>query len=187
VSAGRPFGHRRPPGLTVRMREAVARFGAVLIRFDDGSADRTAELEKALGDAVALLDEAWTAGRAVGLAERIPPYLFTDPELPWRVIRRGDAIVGDDDLIYTVVRSGWNEHPKAPGEPGCWGITLASGTYREQFTGDPDERARVLLRAGLVDAVRLTRAALEAHVITTRRNADGSYDGDLLWRGEATS
>jgi hypothetical protein len=168
------------------MRAAVARFGEVLIRFDDGS-DRVPDLESALGAAVALLDEAWAAGRAVGLAERVPPYVFVDAELAWRVIRRGDAIVGDDDLIYTVVRSGWNEHPRAPGEPGCWGLTLASGTYREQFTGDPDEQARVLLRAGLVDAVRLTREALEARVITTRRNADGTYDGDLLWRGEATS
>jgi hypothetical protein len=162
------------------MREAVARFGAVLIRFDDGSADRTAELESALGDAVALLDEAWTAGRAVGLAERVPPYVFVDPELPWRVIRRDDAIVGDDDRIYTVVRSGSNG-------PGLWGLTLASGTYREQFEDHPDTMARVILRAGLVDAVRLSREALEGQMITTRANPDGTTDGDLLWRMEARS
>jgi hypothetical protein len=146
----RPFGHRRPPGLTDP-------------------------------------DEAWAHGREVGRTERPPAYLFTDVELPWRVIRRGDAIVGEDDLIYTVVRSGWNEHPGAPGVPGLWGLTLASGSYREQFTGGPDDLAPVLFRVGLADAVRLTREALGAQMITTRRNPDGSYDGDLLWRGEVTS
>jgi hypothetical protein len=172
----RPFGHRRPPALAERMRAALARFGEVLIRCDDGR-DRGPDLDARMGEAVALLDEAWAAGRAVGLAERLPHYVFTDPELPWRVIRRGDAIVGDDDLIYTVVRSGSNG-------PGLWGITLASGSYREQFEGPPDDVARVLLRAGLVDAVRLTREALEGQMITTRRNPDGSTDGDLLWRME---
>ena len=177
----RPFGHRRPPELAERMRAAVAQFGQVLIRIDDGS-DRAAELQEALSVALGLLDEAWQHGREVGRAERPPAYLFTDVELPWRVIRRGDAIVGDDDLIYTVVRSGWNEHPAAPGLPGSWGLTLASGTYREQFADDPDTRAPVIVRVGLADAVRLTRSALGAQMITTRRNADGSYDGDLLWR-----
>ena len=179
MSAGRPFGYRRPPFWADRMRAAVARFGAVLLRFDDGS-DRAADLDAALAEAVALLDEVWRAGRKVGLIERVPPYVFVDAELAWRVIRRGDAIVGDDDLIYTVVRSGSNG-------PGLWGLTLASGTYREQFEDHPDTVARVLLRADLVDAVRLTREALEARLITTRANPDGSTDGDLLWRMEGRS
>jgi hypothetical protein len=179
VSAGRPFGYRRPPFWAERMRAALAHFGEVLIRAEDGR-DRSADLDARAAEAVALLDEVWRAGRRVGLIERVPSYVFVDVELAWRVIRRNDAIVGDDDLIYTVVRSGSNG-------PGLWGLTLASGTYREQFEDHPDTMARVILRAGLVDAVRLTREALEARMITTRANPDGTTDGDLLWRMEGRS
>jgi hypothetical protein len=180
----RPFGHRRPPELEQRLRAAIAEIGQALVLspFED---NRSAKVDAALTDALGALDEAWQHGREVGRTERPPAYLFTDVELPWRVIRRGDAIVGDDDLIYTVVRSGWNGRPAVPGVPASWGLTLASGSYREQFEDDPDTRAPVIVRVGLADAVRLTREALGAQMITTRRNADGTYDGDLMWRAEA--
>jgi hypothetical protein len=173
----------RPPGLTDELRAALARFGEVLIRCDDGR-DRGADLDARMGEAVAVLDHAWDAGRTAGLAERLPDDLLTAVPLPWRVVRAEDVIRGDDGELYSVVRSGWIEHPRAAGHAGSWGLTLACGNYRQTHEGDPDEPAPVLVAVGLADALTLTREQMGAQMIASRMAPDGSADGDLMWRGE---
>lgn len=166
----------RPPGLTDELRAALARFGEVLIRCDDGR-DRGADLDARMGEALAVLDHAWDAGRTAGLAERLPDDLLTAVPLPWRVVRAEDVIRGDDDELYSVVRSG------SIG-PGSWGLTLACGNYRQTHEGEPDEPAAVLVPVNLADALTLTREQMGAQMIASRTAPDGSADGDLMWRGE---
>lgn len=120
------------------------------------------------------------AGRAEGLAARPDESYYAPVAVPWRRVRAQDVIRGDDGELYSVVRSGWVAGPD--NRRTHWGLTLACGDYRAPVTGDPDDRASVLIGLDLLAAVTLTGEQLGARLIATRADPDGGHTGDVAWR-----
>jgi len=142
----------------------------------------------------AALDDARLHGYAEGFrdgaAAQPDRELFALVEVPWSAVRSEDSIMGDDDALYHVVRSGAvpvSGAGSSTGEPstGGWIATLVCGTYREVHTLDHDARVRVLVPVTLADALIVSRAGLPgARLLATRTDPNGGTDGDLPWRTE---
>ena len=98
--------------------------------------------------------------------------------------------MGDDDVLYHVVRSGAVPVSGGGAQPdgtpgGGWIVTLVCGTYREVHQIDHDARVRVLVPVALADALIVSRDGLPgSRLIATRADPGGGFDGDLPWRVE---
>ena len=98
----------------------------------------------------------WAAGVDAGLNARPPVTCWVPTDRPWRSVRPGTLIVGDDATLWYVSASG----PHGIG----WRLTLAQlGALHAPgaYDGDPDELIPVLVPAAERDAIAtLTDAGL---------------------------
>ena len=125
-------------------------------------------------------ERGYSDGLRDGVAAQPDQSLYAPVAVPWRRVRAQDVIRGDDGELYSVVRSGWVAGPD--NRRTHWGLTLSCGDYRAPVTGDPDDRASVLVGLDLAAAVSLTGEQLGAALIATRTDPDGGHTGDLPWR-----